>query len=456
MSDLDKFFQKFGGVSEPYFFYDGTVELRYAPKEHEYLEVVADGTLEERSGVTHTCHIVDKSQVLMPWACKMMAQKLLNTLPWSTLESGKRVLNADYDEIEKIILESKDAHTERLTEAGDIGKIAHNWIEAYIKCLIANDEEGQQNLLCNMPVDERAYNCATAGLRWIRAHNVRFTLTERKIYSKRHKYAGTLDGEALVDSCDDPSCCPHKFKDRLAIIDWKTSNYLYIEYLLQTAAYSEAEMEEFGKLITDRFIIRLGKEDAEFDPWHLEAETLQQDFECFLTCQKLRQQYDAIEERMRLMKLDRTATRRAAKKAAKEAAEAVEKAEKARLKAEAKAAKEAALKLECKNFKNYKGLRKPTCGCEACEKKFVEIQQNKLAIAQPEKLVKTRKKKEKPTKEQLINSLELLIGGPKVEPKEQLLLTDGATNTCTALTLSGIKAEINAIAQGFSIGCHVF
>src|ERR1019366_6622312 len=84
--------------------------------------------------------------------------------------------------------------------------------------------------------------------------NVRWLKTEQKIYSLEHNYAGTMDGKALVDSCNDPACCSEQFKDSLSIIDWKSSNALHVEYILQVAgAYCHAEVEEFGEDIQNCF-----------------------------------------------------------------------------------------------------------------------------------------------------------------------------------------------------------
>ena len=64
-----------------------------------------------------------------------------------------------------------------------------------------------------------------------------------------------------------------QFKYRLSLSDCKTSNSLRVEYLLQIAAYQHAYQEETGENIEDRWVIRLGKDDAtEFDPWHTEGD----------------------------------------------------------------------------------------------------------------------------------------------------------------------------------------
>jgi len=111
--------------------------------------------------------------------------------------------------------------------------------------------------------------------------------------------------QLFVDSCDDPSCCPKPYKDHRALIDWKSSNYLYIEYCYQTAAYLGAEIEEYGIKFDDRWILRLGKNEEEagkFEPWYLDGSTYAEDFAGFLACLNLTNLVESVTERMQVQK----------------------------------------------------------------------------------------------------------------------------------------------------------
>jgi hypothetical protein len=356
-AQVEEFIQKFGGITEEYMFYEGQVTLRYDPADHVYLLVTPDG-LEVQNGVTSICHIVDKSIVLIPWACKMMSQKINNKLePYIHVDSTD--ITIPVEDIRKIVEESKTAHKEKLEEAGAIGHIAHNWIESYIKATLEKDEPLLAQITENMPVDERAKNACLAALDWMVKHNVRWLSTERKVYSRKHKFAGTMDGMCLTDSCNNPLCCKHKYKNHLTLIDWKTSNYLYVEFLFQTAAYEEAYEEETGEHVKDRWVVRLGKDDAQFEAWHLGPETYKDDWKAFLYCLKLRRAVDVVENRTKEFKDMVRGEKRAAKKKARAVAESV----------------------KCKASDRYKGTRKPTCnggaGCEFCTKKYGQVQEEK-------------------------------------------------------------------------------
>ena len=176
------------------------------------------------------------------------------------------------------------------------------------------------------------------------AHNVRWCETESKIYSREFDYAGTMDGLAVCDSCNDKACCPVAFKDRLSLIDWKSSNYLNITYLWQAASYKKAKTEEFPNLnIEDIWILRLGKSEEEagrFEPWHQSLDSYEEDFQGFLACLNLTRLVDSGEERMKTQKGSIRAIRKEQKETAKALKHEQEKLQKALDKAAAKKAKE--------------------------------------------------------------------------------------------------------------------
>lgn len=280
-------------LGEPLKFYNGEVTLRFDEGAWTYYRVFDDGTLEKQSGVTGVCGIIDKSNYLLPWACKMMYLKMLRTMP-RTAED--RIVSVSWNEFDLLLQAAKSAHRDRLDDAGDIGTAAHKWIEDTIRNAITFNGGTVEKMNEMAPTDERAVNCGLAAFDWMQKHNVRWQTTERKIYSRQYKYAGTADGTALVDNCDDLKCCRGLFLDELSLIDWKSSNQLSVQYLYQTAAYQHAIMEETGADIKSRWILRLGKEDGKFEPWY--ETNFEQDFAGYLACLHLQQTHRAVEKRM--------------------------------------------------------------------------------------------------------------------------------------------------------------
>lgn len=243
---LGAFMEKFSTLTESYWFYNNTIELRFDTGDHKYYRVEELGNLTEVKGVTKTCHIVDRSPALVPWASKKCAEKALRTIPVISLPDGTIVIEPGLTlaRFTEIMMEAKSAHKDILIEAGDIGHLAHKCLEDSIQHAIDHNN-GVVTELRNIPEDEKAKAAAEAGFSWMQKHKVRWIKTEQKIYSKEHEYAGTMDGSAWVSSCDDPSCCPKSYIDHLAVIDWKTSNYIYVEYFMQAAAYMQALLEEY-------------------------------------------------------------------------------------------------------------------------------------------------------------------------------------------------------------------
>jgi hypothetical protein len=331
MNDVDKLFaaRQNVGLTEPYVMYNGAVELRFEPKTHTYYLVTPNGLVKQQ-GVSTVCKVIDKSEALIPWACKMMAQKLIETVKVDGISSFTAPLSPT--DLTSWINNAKSAHKEKLDAAAFVGNQAHDFIERYIKSYLSFNQE-----TVALPENEQARNCSRAALDWMARHNVRWLHTEKKVYSRNYEFAGTMDGLCYIDSCLGDCCYGKDFKNRLSVADWKSSNHLQIEYLLQTAAYQVAYEEEYGVQIEDRWVIRLGKEDGEFDPWHLERDVLSDDFDAFIWALELTRSVDDLTSRM------------------KGRNEVI----KARRKEERQAEKQANLALRCKGYETYKGVRPP-------------------------------------------------------------------------------------------------
>ena len=342
---LEAFIQKHGNVSEEYHFYNGEVTLRFNVEEHKYYRVGELGNLIPVNGVTNTVSIKDKSFMLTPWAAKVAIQKLLRLMPTEMIEGVIRIKPLTFEEFTTIALEAKSAHKDKLDEASDIGHAAHKCLEDSINHAMQTDPQKIVRGLVGLPADELAANAAHSGLAWMLQHNVRWQETESKIYSREFDYAGTMDGLAVCDSCEDKACCPVPFKDRLSLIDWKSSNYLNLTYLWQVASYKKAKTEEFPALnIEDIWILRLGKSEEEagkFEPWHLTPDEYEEDFQGFLACLTLTRLVDSVEERMKSQKSTIRAVKKVQRETAKALAKEQEKLQKALDKAAAKVVKEA-------------------------------------------------------------------------------------------------------------------
>lgn len=215
-------------MTETYSLYNGAIKLDFDPIKHIYQ--VGNKIV---PGVTGVVGIIDKP-ALKQWAVNMAISYLEHQ--WAC--------GIAYDEIQKgkLLEEAKRAHRSFAKTAADIGTLAHNYIEGHIKFKLGINKEAPV-----MPTNTEAQNAIGAFMEWEKANEVIYLESEKKIYSKRYEYAGTLDIVAKVNG-------------QMAIVDLKTSSGVYPEMWLQTAAYQFAYKEETGIPMASRWIIRIGKD----------------------------------------------------------------------------------------------------------------------------------------------------------------------------------------------------
>lgn len=199
------------------------------PKGGYYLK---DGT--KVPGVTTIIGRFKDSSALLYWAC----------------EQGKAIQTG---EISKLY--------DKRDEAADAGTLAHAMVEATIK--------GQS--LPDIP-DTEIGTLARQGLEnylsWSSDNRIQIVQQEVGLVSEVHKFGGCLDAVGL-DS-----------QGRLCLLDWKTSNGCYPDYLIQIAAYGAMwnENNPTEPITGGYHLCRFSKEHADFTHhyWSELADALEQ------------------------------------------------------------------------------------------------------------------------------------------------------------------------------------
>jgi hypothetical protein len=229
--------------------YNGDVELVFDSVKHTY---EANGKIV--FGVTSITGILDKP-ALVYWSANMGAEFADKTL----------VPGMVIDELNKpaIIDGIKTAFRKRSKEAADIGTAVHKYLEEYLNAGISGEP------LPAMPHNENIKNAILAFLEWTKENKVKFIAAERKVYSKKYGYAGTLDALAEVNG-------------ELCIVDFKTSSGIYPEMFIQTSAYANAINEEDKTDIKTCYIVRVPKDGSEFEVQ--KDDHMELNFESFLGC----------------------------------------------------------------------------------------------------------------------------------------------------------------------------
>ena len=144
--------------------------------------------------------------------------------------------------LERIIDKAKNKTEEVKKDAGLVGTVVHGLIEDFL----------QGKKIPNQS-DFKVVNCWNLFLDWWNKQEYEVVELEKKIFSKKYNYAGTLD-LVLKDK-----------QGNLILADIKTSNQISFDYTLQLNAYKEAYEEETKTKISKGLIIRLPKKDGKIE-----------------------------------------------------------------------------------------------------------------------------------------------------------------------------------------------
>lgn len=158
-----------------------------------------------------------------------------------------------------------------MEKAMGVGTIVHAMIEA--------DIHGTEVSLLDLPADmvEQARRAFQTFLEWKEMVGFRPLVTEVSMVSEEHGFGGTLD--AIVE-------IRHPTR-KLVVADWKTGK-LYPDHLIQVSAYRTLA-NEVGVLREDwpgycegALLLRVGKEDGQFDMHYRPETALELPLRCFL------------------------------------------------------------------------------------------------------------------------------------------------------------------------------
>jgi hypothetical protein len=143
--------------------------------------------------------------------------------------------------------EGKDFR-ETKQEAADAGTLAHDMVEHDIYGQPFDTSEYKPQTV------HRAQGAFKAYIEWKQQTNLTIAEAEVPLLSRIHRFGGTLDAILL--------------QGKLALGDWKTSNGIYAEYLLQLAAYQILWEENYpDRPIEGGFhLLRFSKANDDSDP----------------------------------------------------------------------------------------------------------------------------------------------------------------------------------------------
>lgn len=135
--------------------------------------------------------------------------------------------------------------------AADIGTVGHAMVEARIK----GGDPFALETFCGLSEGDqtKARSSFTAYESWASMSRLEVLEQEMTLVSEEHRFGGTPDAIGLVNG-------------QLCLVDWKTSNAVYMDYLLQLAAYRQLWEENHPDrpLVGGFHLCRFSKEHGDF------------------------------------------------------------------------------------------------------------------------------------------------------------------------------------------------
>lgn len=168
--------------------------------------------------------------------------------------------------------EGKASLYEESGKAADVGTLAHAMVEARIRGM-----SELQTTVSDPALIDKARQAFAMYEEWAKQYEVEIIHTEIDMVSEEYKYGGTPDAIGIV-------------RDRLCLLDWKTSNGVYVDHLVQVAAYGNLwnENHPLAQITGGYHILRFSKEYPDFAHRHyLELDAAWEQFKHFRAAYEL-------------------------------------------------------------------------------------------------------------------------------------------------------------------------
>ena len=204
-----------------------------------YVATCKDGAEYRLRSVTSVLGVLNK-EALIQWAVDQSMDYIRERVDYD----ADGVARFTQPDLEALLRKARMAHYRTKTEAAELGTIAHDYVEQFLRT-------GQEQDMSDQ--DPRVANCYDLFRRWWDQAGLSVIQTELMVYHAPLGYAGQLDFLA-ADQDGQP-----------VLVDWKTSKSIYWNYALQVVAYAKA-LHAMGRGVTSAIrIVRIGREDAEFE-----------------------------------------------------------------------------------------------------------------------------------------------------------------------------------------------
>jgi hypothetical protein len=164
--------------------------------------------------------------------------------------------------------------------AATAGTLAHDMVEAHINKRPPPEPIGGNDVV------EKARAAFATFLKWWELNKLQIRHTEVSLVSEKYRFGGRLDAVGLSGN-------------QLVLLDWKTSNAVYADYLLQLAGYRVLWEENYPEhpIVGGFHLCRFAKEEGDFS--HHYFPRLDAEAEAFLEMRDLYDRIKLIEKRVK-------------------------------------------------------------------------------------------------------------------------------------------------------------
>jgi|GEM_PF-1826194 len=209
---------------------------------------------------------------LHPWIAATTAEQIRDFILQPIIRGEMTPEQLGEMDLDALMKEAKQAHQRAKKEAGDMGSLIHKVIEEYY----AGGKQDRDLLDAytkKMP-DLTAPILAFIG--WEDLYKIKPIRSEQTVFSFTNKFAGTLDLECMAE-------LPGADVGPLHIVtDFKSSNGIYDEHVLQIASYVFAAEEMLGEDFDGGMIVRLDKVTGISEPHFYPRSDLVLPYKAFL------------------------------------------------------------------------------------------------------------------------------------------------------------------------------
>lgn len=204
-----------------------------------YVARMRDGKEWRLRSVTSVLGCLNK-EALIQWAVDQAVEEVRARLTFD--ERGLCTITPAV--LDAVLGDARKAHYRTKMEAADLGTRAHELIEDFLRLGDWPSLDAEE---------PRVQNCIDLFRSWWETQSLAVINTELMVYDVTRGYGGQLDFLA-ADTTGQP-----------VLVDWKTSKSLYWNYDLQAVAYAKA-LQQMGRGAPRSItIVRIGREDAEFE-----------------------------------------------------------------------------------------------------------------------------------------------------------------------------------------------